>query len=128
MSVVYSGDDFEMRTDVPGIPVIIPDEGAILWTDNMMMPQKPPHPYAAETMMNYVYEPQVAAKLAASIAYVTPVVGAQQAMEKVDPKLVNNPLIFPTNETLAKLQPYPSFSNLADETKVVNAMQTVTGA
>ena len=34
----------------------------MLFTDNMMMPAKVEHPYAAETMMNYVYEPEVAAK------------------------------------------------------------------
>ena len=77
----------------------------MLWTDNMMMPQKPPHPYAAETMMNYVYDPQVAAKIAASVNYVTPVVGAQQAMQKIDPKLATNELIFPTAATRAKLHP-----------------------
>ena len=34
----------------------------MLFTDNMMMPAKVEHPYAAETMMNYVYEPEVAAQ------------------------------------------------------------------
>ena len=29
----------------------------MLFTDNMMMPKTSTHPYAAETMMNYVYEP-----------------------------------------------------------------------
>ncbi len=28
----------------------------------MMMPAKVEHPYAAETMMNYVYDPEVAAR------------------------------------------------------------------
>ncbi len=128
VSVAYSGDIFQLKADNPRLEFLIPEQGAIIWTDNMMMPQKPPHPYAAETMMNYVYDPQVAAKIAAYVDYVTPVVGAQQAMEKIDPKLVHNELIFPTQETLAKLQPYPSFSNLSDEQKIVEAMQQVTGA
>src|SRR5919199_990920 len=89
VAVAYSGDLFQLKADNPELEFVIPDEGAILWTDNMMMPQKPPHPYAAETMMNYVYDPMVAAKIAAYVDYVTPVEGAQQAMEKVDPKLVN---------------------------------------
>jgi spermidine/putrescine transport system substrate-binding protein len=127
VSVAYSGDIFQLKSDNPQLEFLIPEEGAILWTDNMMMPQKPPHPYAAETMMNYVYDPQVAAKIAAYVNYVTPVKGAQEAMQKTDPKLATNELIFPTDATLKKLQPYPSF-NLNDEQKVVEAMQRVTGA
>ena len=95
VSMAYSGDVFQLQTDNPDLEFLIPDEGAMLWTDNMMMPQKPPHPYAAETMMNYVYDPQVAAKIAASVSYVTPVDGAQAAMQKIDPKLATNELIFP---------------------------------
>jgi spermidine/putrescine transport system substrate-binding protein len=127
VSVVYSGDVFQLRKDVPGIQFIIPDEGALLWTDNMMMPQKPPHPYAAETMMNFVYEPPIAAQLAAAINYVTPVVGAQQAMEKVDPTLVHNQLIFPDPATRAKLHPYVTLT-ASEERQMNDAMTKVTGA
>ena len=68
-------------------------------TDNMMMPQKPPHPYAAETMMNYVYDPVIAAQIAAYVNYVTPVKGAKEELAKTDPETAENPLIFPSDET-----------------------------
>src|SRR2546430_6332411 len=64
VAMAYSGDIFQLKKDNPTLEFIIPQEGAMLWTDNMMMPQKPPHPYAAETMMNYVYDPTVAATIA----------------------------------------------------------------
>src|SRR5689334_1960344 len=72
----YSGDVVQLQADNPKLEFLIPDEGAIIWTDNMMIPQKPPHVYAAETMINFVYDPVVAAKIAAYVNYVTPVVGA----------------------------------------------------
>jgi spermidine/putrescine transport system substrate-binding protein len=127
VSVAYSGDLLQLQADNPDLKFVIPEEGAILWTDNMMMPQKPPHPYAAETMMNYVYEPAVAAKIAEAVGYVTPVVGAQQELEKSDPKLAKNPLVFPSEADRAKLQGYPQLSP-ADENKMVQAMERVTGA
>ena len=127
VSVAYSGDLFQLRKDVPGVQFIIPDEGALLWTDNMMMPQKPPHPYAAETMMNFVYQPQIAAQLAAAINYVTPVVGTQEAMQKVDPSLVKNQLVFPNDATRAKLHPYVTLT-AAEERQMNDAMTKVTGA
>ena len=43
----------------------------------------------------------VAARLAAWVNYICPVQGAQQAMEKIDPSLVDNPLIFPDEEFLS---------------------------
>ena len=127
VSIAYSGDLFQLKADNPSLEFVIPEEGAILWTDNMMMPQKPPHPYAAETMMNYVYDPQVAAKIAAYVDYVTPVKGTQEVLQKTDPKLAKNPLIFPSDATRAKLQGYPALSP-SDENKMVQAMQKVTGA
>ena len=42
----------------------------MLFTDNMMLPAKVEHPYAAETMMNYVYEPEVAALICAYVNYI----------------------------------------------------------
>ncbi|MFA7324745.1 MAG: hypothetical protein WC005_10355, partial [Candidatus Nanopelagicales bacterium] len=46
--------------------------------------------------------PEVAAKVAAYVQYITPVQGAQEAMAKVDPALVDNQWIFPTTQTLDK--------------------------
>jgi spermidine/putrescine transport system substrate-binding protein len=125
--VAYSGDVVQLKADNPKLEFLIPEEGAIIWTDNMLMPQKPPHAYAAETMMNYVYDPAVAAKIAAYVNYVTPVKGAKEELAKTDPETANNQLIFPSDETLAKLQPYPQLS-LEEERQATEAMQKVSGA
>jgi spermidine/putrescine transport system substrate-binding protein len=56
--------------------------------------------------MNYYYDPVVAAQLAAWIQYACPVAGAQEAMEEIDPELVDDPWIFPTPELLATVSEY----------------------
>jgi spermidine/putrescine transport system substrate-binding protein len=127
VSVAYSGDIQGLKADNPDLEFVIPEQGGILWTDNMMMPQKPPHPYAAETMMNYVYQPEVAARNTKAWPYVTPVLGTQQVLEKTDPKLAHDPLVFPSDADRARLQGYPQLSP-SDEDKMVQAMQKVTGA
>jgi spermidine/putrescine transport system substrate-binding protein len=48
----------------------------------------------------------VAAEVAAWVNYVTPVVGAREAVLDIDPELADEELIFPTEETLAKSQPF----------------------
>jgi spermidine/putrescine transport system substrate-binding protein len=93
----------------------------------MMLPKGAANPYAAETMMNYVYDPVVAAKIAAEVNYVTPVAGAREELEKTDPETAANELIFPSDETLAKLRPYPDLSP-AEERQMNQAMQEVIGA
>jgi len=81
---------------------IPPEEGIMIWADNMLVPNLATHQGNAEELINYYYEPEVAAKLAAYNSYICPVKGAQEAMEKVDPEQVDNDLIFPSEETLAK--------------------------
>jgi spermidine/putrescine transport system substrate-binding protein len=64
--------------------------------------------FTASTYMNFVYRPEIAAKIAAYINYVSPVKGAKEAMEKIDPELAANPLVFPTAETLANVSIFDS--------------------
>ncbi len=120
-------DIVQLQSDNPDLKFIYPDEGAMLFTDNMMIPAKAEHMYAAETMMNYVYEPEVAATLAIYVNYLSPVKGIQQIVEKTEPDIANNPLIFPSDEIRAKLHPYPALSD-TDERTMKEAMAKVTGA
>ena len=97
----WSGDVIAMQYDQPEIKFVKPTEGLSLWSDNMMVPNKADHKANAEALMNYYYDPEVAARLAAWVNYICPVQGAEEAMEQIDPSLVGNPLIFPTEEDLA---------------------------
>jgi spermidine/putrescine transport system substrate-binding protein len=93
---------------------VIPEEGLSLWSDNMMVPNKATHKTNAEKLMDWYYDPTIAARLAAWVNYICPVDGAKQAMEKVDASLVDNPLIFPTDEFL---EPAFQFMELDEKTR-----------
>ncbi|MCB0893966.1 MAG: extracellular solute-binding protein, partial [Nocardioidaceae bacterium] len=97
----WSGDVIQLQFDNPDIKFVTPEEGLSLWSDNMMVPNLATHQANAEKWINYYYEPEVAAKLASWVNYICPVKGAQQEMEKIDPSLVDNQLIFPDDETLS---------------------------
>jgi spermidine/putrescine transport system substrate-binding protein len=96
----WSGDIIAMQYDDENIKFVAPTEGLSLWSDNMLVPNRAEHKANAQELMNYYYDPEVAARLAAWVNYICPVEGAEEAMEKVDPSLVGNPLIFPTPEDL----------------------------
>ena len=69
----------------------------------------------ASTYMNYVYDPAVAARLVAAIAYVTPVKGAKEELAKTDPEMAANPLIFPDDETLSQVKQFDNAALENDE-------------
>ena len=92
----WSGDVIAMQYDNKDIKFVAPTEGLSLWSDNMLVPNKADHKANAEQLMNYYYDPEVAARLAAWVNYICPVAGAEEAMAKIDDSLVGNPLIFPT--------------------------------
>ncbi|GAA0574137.1 spermidine/putrescine ABC transporter substrate-binding protein [Kribbella sandramycini] len=100
--MAWSGDVLALQADNEDIKFVVPEEGLNLWSDNMLVPNKATHRANAEALMNYYYDPQVAAELAAWVNYICPVEGAREAMEKIDPELVENPLIFPDQDMLAK--------------------------
>ena len=93
----------------------IPDSGGMLWADNMLIPSVATHKSNAEKLMNYYYDPVVAARLAEWVQYVCPVAGAQEAMADIDPDLVDDPWIFPTPELLATVS---EFMTLGVETRM----------
>ena len=127
IALAYSGDLVQLQSDNPDLRFSYFEEGNVAFNDNLMMPANVEHPYAAETMFNYLYDPVVAAKLAAYVNFISPVKGAKEVLEKTDPDLANNELIFPPPEIQEKIHAYPALSP-ADERTMQEAMAKVTGA
>jgi spermidine/putrescine transport system substrate-binding protein len=106
----WSGDVIQLQFNDPDIRFVAPEEGLSLWSDNMLVPNKATHKTNAETLMNYYYQPEVAAQLAAWVNYICPVEGAKEEMAKFDSTLVDNALIFPTPELLASTYDFMTLS------------------
>jgi spermidine/putrescine transport system substrate-binding protein len=97
----WSGDVIQLQFDNPNIKFVAPEEGLALFSDNMLVPNQGFHKANAEEWMNFYYQPEIAAELVAWVNYICPVEGGREAMEKIDPSLVDNPLIFPDDDFLA---------------------------
>ena len=126
IALAYSGDLVQLQSDNPDLRFSYFEEGNVAFNDNLLMPAKVEHPYAAETMFNYLYDPEVAAKLAAWVNYISPVKGAKEVLEKTDPDIANNELIFPSPEIQANIKAYPALDP-AEEREMQEAMAQVTG-
>jgi spermidine/putrescine transport system substrate-binding protein len=91
----WSGDAVQLKADNPNIDFVIPESGSHLWTDNMQIPVGAPHAYTAEKLIDYIYQPEVEAPIAAYVNYICPVNGVKEVLAKTDKSLAENPLIFP---------------------------------
>ena len=102
--IVWSGDLFVLRaeTEDENWEFVIPESGGTLWSDNLMVPITSTHRRNAETLMNYYYQPEVAAQVAAYVNYICPVVGAQEVLAQSDPDLAESPFIFPSADYIAE--------------------------
>jgi spermidine/putrescine transport system substrate-binding protein len=121
----WSGDVVQLSADNPNLVWNLPDSGGDIWTDNMLIP-KGGDAFTASTYMNFVYDPKIAAEIAAYVNYVTPVKGAKEEAAKIDPKLAENPLIFPDEDTLSKVVIFDS--NALSNQDYLEKWQSLIGA
>ncbi len=125
--LAWSGDVIQLSADNEKVKFVAPDSGVILFSDDALVPNRAGHKANAELLLDHYYQPEVAAQVAAAVNYICPVQGAQQAMEKIDPSLAENPLIFPTPELLANAKDFMVLDE-ATSRDYERKFQAVTGA
>ncbi|NRQ39919.1 spermidine/putrescine ABC transporter substrate-binding protein [Nonomuraea sp. NN258] len=138
LTMAWSGDVFQRQLAGEPVKFVVPEEGGTIWTDNMLIPKGAANPVDALMLMDYLYQPEVAAELEEFIQYVTPVPAAHGILKskaetlkgeekKALETLVGSPLIFPTEADYAKLHGYTKLTTQQEQ--VFNRIfQTVTQA
>lgn len=128
-TLAWPGEISQILPDNPGLSFNYPEEGAMLWSDNMIMPRgRPNESYAAaEAMMNHVYDPHVQAVIDSFVQYIPPAKGTLEVMKKMDPKLAENPLVFPDAATMRKFHIFRQL-DAGEERQLNQAFQRVLGA
>lgn len=104
----------------------IPESGGTFSTDNMMIPSTSTNKAGAQAVINYYYDPVVAARVANYINYVCPVSGAKEAMAKISPAQAKNPLIFPDDAMWKNLKVFRALS-AAEQIKFSTSFQKASG-
>jgi spermidine/putrescine transport system substrate-binding protein len=125
----WSGDMFILKNDFDGkFDFAIPESGGTISGDNLLIPYTATAEAkaSAEQLINWYYDPAIAAEVAAYVNYVTPVKGAQAEMEKIDPDLATSEFIFPTEATMSNLSVFRSLTP-AEETSWSEAFLKAAG-
>ncbi|QSI47638.1 polyamine ABC transporter substrate-binding protein [Thermobispora bispora] len=138
LTMAWSGDVFQKNiSDGTDLRFVIPEEGATIWTDNMVIPKTAENPVDAIMLMDFFYEVEIAASLAEYINYVTPVPAAQEVVRKhaaeatgedkrLLEQLAESPLVFPSEEDYAKLHDYRNFTSTEEQQKFERIFQAIT--
>lgn len=97
ISMGFASSAMEVSTYNPAITYILPEEGALIWNDTLIIPANSPNQYTAELLLNFLQRPQINAILTNEFLYSTP---NEAAYSFIEPDILSNPLVFPTNEYL----------------------------
>ena len=126
-ALAWSGDILQAQVDNPYLKFVVPEEGLVIWADNLLVPAGSVQAAAARLLADYFYRPDVAAQVAAWVNYICPVVGAQEAMEALDPDLAANPFIFPDRSILDRSFQLPPLPAEADRVQRADFAEVAAG-
>jgi spermidine/putrescine transport system substrate-binding protein len=110
-ALAWSGDIQGLAADNPGLRWLAPAEGAILYSDNMVIPRSSDRQDLAMAWMDYVYDPRHSARIVAGAPYLSPVKGAAAELAKIAPELARSPLVNPPAELRARLHVFRTLSD-----------------
>ncbi|MER6942414.1 spermidine/putrescine ABC transporter substrate-binding protein [Nonomuraea sp. NPDC000554] len=126
ISMAWSGDVFQRQLAGEPVKFVVPEEGGTIWTDNMLIPKGAANPVDALMLMDYLYQPAIAAELDEFIQFVTPVPGVQDLLrekagtakgeaKKALEQMVDSPTMFPSEADYAKLRNYTKLTTAQEQ-------------
>jgi spermidine/putrescine transport system substrate-binding protein len=127
IAFAWSGDIQGLSADNPDLRWTAPKEGAMLYSDNMLIPKTSDRQAQALAFMNYVYEPAHSAQIIAETAYISAVKGTGEVLAKISPDLAKSPLVNPPDDLRARLRVFKSLSD-AEDTEFNRLFQDAIGA
>lgn len=101
MVMSYSVDAIAATLEDPNLNYIVPDSGSSLWTDTMIIPKTAPNPDAAYAWINFMLQPENAARAVELLYFATP---NQLAFDLLPDELKSNQDLFPPDDVLAKCE------------------------
>ncbi len=93
----YSSDALLVMKQNPKLKYVIPKSGTSVWSDTMVIPKTAPNPEAAYAWINFMLQPEVAAKVTERLLFATP---NQPAAQLLPDALRSNITLFPGEQEL----------------------------
>jgi spermidine/putrescine transport system substrate-binding protein len=97
VAVGWAYDALTGREANPAISYVLPEEGALLWGDNFVIPANSRNRYTAELFLNFLLRPKISAQIVNESYYPVPNAAAQPL---IDPHILADPIVYPWNSDL----------------------------
>ncbi len=108
----YAGDYLLMLRENENLGFYFPEEGFNIFIDACCIPKGCENKEAAEAYINFLCDPEISAANLSYIGYSTPISAAKEYM---DPEMVESPIVYPSEETLARSQSFVYLDNDATQ-------------
>jgi spermidine/putrescine transport system substrate-binding protein len=97
----YSGDFLASQAE--GLPVkyIMPEEGALLWGDNFVIPTNSSNPYLAELFLDFLLRPEISAEIVNQTYYAS---ANESARAYINQEILDSPSIYPDERVLKQAE------------------------
>jgi spermidine/putrescine transport system substrate-binding protein len=112
MALGWAYDVWTAQEENQNISYVLPQEGAMLWGDNFVIPANSPNKYTAELFLNFLLRPQITGQLINANYYPMP---NDAATPFIDAKILNDPVIYPGNEQMKNGQLILALSPLGEK-------------
>ena len=103
ISIMYNGDALMVQECHDEIAFVLPKEGGNIWVDYISVLSASTNKFAAKQFINFLNEPEIAARLAQFVHYATPNLAAEALLP---PEFTSDPVIYPSNKALEKSETY----------------------
>lgn len=115
----WNGEIAEVVSHAPDrLAYVVPKEGGTLWIDNLAIPTGARNVDAAYALLDYLMEPEVAAKIVNGVHYA----GANRAaLPLIEAKIRQNPAIYPPQEVLDRCE---LIEDLGRTTRLIDQLWT----
>jgi len=127
VAIAWSGDIQGLAADNPDLKWVAPTEGAMLFSDNMMIPKTSDRQDLAMAWINYCYDPAHSAQIVAEAPYLSAVKGAGAELAKIAPELAQSALVNPPADLMSRLHVFRAL-NEQEETEFNRVFQDAIGA
>ena len=99
IGVAWNGDGFKASRENHQVQFIYPEEGFLIWVDNLAIPKSAPHKEAAHLFINFILRADVARDIALYSGYPTANLAGQNLLPVA---IRNNPIAYPPKEVLRR--------------------------
>lgn len=97
--------------EIDTIGYVLPEEGTILWTDNLTIPASSQRKASAEQFINFLLRPEVSAQMVNETWVPSP---NEAALSLIDPALLRNSFVYPPD---ADFQHAEFYAVVSEETQ-----------